>query len=336
MQESVSVCLVNRIFCGQGEDVIMETVIRVSHLKKYFKEVRAVDDISFETKRGELFGFLGINGAGKSTTINMLCTLSRPTEGEAEVCGHMLGRENDRIREKIGVVYQNNCLDERLSVKENFYVRGSLYEKSGIRLKSRILDVCEVLELGELYNRRFAKLSGGQKRRCEIARALLNRPELLFLDEPTTGLDPATRKNVWQSIARLRKETGMTVFLTTHYMEEAAKADSIAIIDGGRMMEMGTPFVLKEKYAKDKLMLVPDEKKKAQFWEKLETAEWIFKRKENYAVMELENSMQAFPILRQMEDLIGGFELLQGSMDDVFLNVTGKSLGQHDNQERED
>lgn len=336
MQESARVCLANRIFCEQGEGVMMETVIRVSHLKKYFKEVRAVDDISFETKKGELFGFLGINGAGKSTTINMLCTLSRPTEGEAEVCGHMLGKENERIREKIGVVYQNNCLDERLSVKENLYVRGSLYEKSGSRLKSRILDVCEVLELGEVYNRRFAKLSGGQKRRCEIARALLNRPELLFLDEPTTGLDPATRKNVWQNITRLRKETGMTVFLTTHYMEEAAKADSIAIIDDGHMMEMGTPFALKEKYAKDRLMLVPDEKKKAQFWKKLEMEEQTFKRKENYAVMELEDSMRALPILRRMELFIDGFELLQGSMDDVFLNVTGKALGQHKNQETED
>lgn len=305
-----------------------ETVIRASHLKKYFKEVKAVDDISFEIKRGELFGFLGINGAGKSTTINMLCTLSRPTDGGAEICGHELGKEDERIREKIGVVYQNNCLDEKLSVKENLFVRGSLYEKSGSRLKSQILNVCEILELGNVYDRRFAMLSGGQKRRCEIARALVNRPEILFLDEPTTGLDPATRKNVWQSIEQLRKEMNMTVFLTTHYMEEAAKATSIAIIDGGHIMERGTPFSLKEKYAKDRLVLFPKEGQSERFREALEAEKTVYKQKDGYITMNLENSMLAFPILQKMQSFLSGFELVQGSMDDVFLNVTGKKLAQ--------
>ncbi|MDE7339881.1 MAG: ATP-binding cassette domain-containing protein [Lachnospiraceae bacterium] len=311
-----------------------ETVIRASHLKKHFKEVKAVDDISFEIKRGELFGFLGINGAGKSTTINMLCTLSRPTDGKAEICGHELGREDERIREKIGVVYQNNCLDEKLSVKENLFVRGSLYEKSGSRLKSQILNVCEMLELGDVYDRRFAKLSGGQKRRCEIARALINRPEILFLDEPTTGLDPATRKNVWQSVEQLRKEMNMTVFLTTHYMEEAAKATSIAIIDGGHIMERGTPFSLKEKYARDKLTLFPAEGQNERFWEALEEEKRDYKQREGYITMKLENSMLAIPILQRMQPFLGGFELVQGSMDDVFLNVTGKILGRGESDEK--
>lgn len=311
-----------------------ETVIRASHLKKYFKEVKAVDDISFEIKRGELFGFLGINGAGKSTTINMLCTLSRPTDGGAEICGHELGKEDERIREKIGVVYQNNCLDEKLSVKENLFVRGSLYEKSGSRLKSQILNVCEILELGNVYDRRFAMLSGGQKRRCEIARALVNRPEILFLDEPTTGLDPATRKNVWQSIEQLRKEMNMTVFLTTHYMEEAAKATSIAIIDGGHIMERGTPFSLKEKYAKDRLMLFPKEGQSERFREALEAEKTVYKQKEGYITMNLENSMLAFPILQKMQSFLSGFELVQGSMDDVFLNVTGKTLVRVEREEK--
>lgn len=312
-----------------------ETIIRVAHLKKYFKEVKAVDDISFEIGTGELFGFLGINGAGKSTTINMLCTLSAPTEGEAEVCGYALGKENEQIRNQIGVVYQNNCLDERLSVKENLFVRGSLYEKNGNRLKSQILNVCEALELGEVYNRQFAKLSGGQKRRCEVARALLNRPALLFLDEPTTGLDPATRRKVWQSIERIRKETNMTVFLTTHYMEEAAKATNIAIIDGGHIMERGTPFTLKEKYAKDRLILVPRVEWEVQFLEKLKLEEGVCKQKENYTEVDLESSMQALPILQRMQPFIDGFELIQGTMDDVFLNVTGKKLEQSLNQEVE-
>lgn len=311
----------------------METVIRVSHLKKYFKEVRAVDDISFEIKKGELFGFLGINGAGKSTTINMLCTLSRPTDGEAEVCGYALGKENEQIRKRIGVVYQNNCLDDQMSVKENLYVRGSLYEKNANRLKSQVLYVCEALELEEVYGRRFAKLSGGQKRRCEIARALLNRPELLFLDEPTTGLDPATRKRVWEIIERIRKDTGMTVFLTTHYMEEAARATGIAIIDSGHIMERGTPFALKEKYAKDRLTLIPGKGREVQLREKTEAENHPFRQKENRAVLELESSMQALPILQRMQTLIDGFELVQGSMDDVFLNVTGKALEENKKEE---
>lgn len=304
----------------------METVIKVTHLKKYFKEVKAVDDISFSIEKGELFGFLGINGAGKSTTINMLCTLFAPTSGEVEICGHKLGVENDQIRRKIGVVYQNNCLDERLSVKENLFIRGSLYEKNGSRLKSNILNICEVLELGDIYERRFAMLSGGQKRRCEIARALINTPEILFLDEPTTGLDPATRKNVWKSVERLQNDMSMTVFLTTHYMEEAAKATSIAIIDSGHIRERGTPYSLKEQHAKDKLILIPKKEHKEAFETVLKQQQLSYKKREDYAVIELENSMSALPVVNNLKEFLEGFELIQGSMDDVFLNVTGKSL----------
>lgn len=307
----------------------METVMQVKHLKKYFKDVKAVDDIGFQIEKGELFGFLGINGAGKSTTINMLCTLLTPTDGEAEICGHILGKENEQIRRKIGVVYQNNCLDDALSVKENLFLRGALYEKNTRRLKARVMDVCDILELGEVYSRRFAKLSGGQKRRCEIARALINAPEVLFLDEPTTGLDPATRKNVWKNVETLRKDMNMTVFLTTHYMEEAAQASKIVIIDDGHMKEQGTPYELKEKYAKDKLVLVPENAHRAEFFEKLEktAGEGIsFYQKEDHAVIEVEKSMSALPLLNRFQTLLSGFELLQGSMDDVFLNVTGKAL----------
>lgn len=304
----------------------METIIRVKNLKKYFKEVKAVDDISLQIEKGELFGFLGINGAGKSTTINMLCTLMTPTAGGAEICGYVLGRENEQIRRKIGVVYQNNCLDDRLTVKENLFIRGSLYEKQTGKLKSHILNVCEMLELGDVYGRRFAKLSGGQKRRCEIARALINAPEILFLDEPTTGLDPATRKNVWQSVEQLRNEMKMTVFLTTHYMEEAAKASNIAIIDGGHIKIQGTSYGLKEKYAKDRLVLIPKEEKKKELHKILETERISYLVQEEYIVIELESSMSALPLLERFRMLLDGFELMQGSMDDVFLNVTGKTL----------
>lgn len=305
-----------------------ETVINVTHLKKYYKETHAVDDISFQVGKGELFGFLGINGAGKSTTINMLCTLLAPTAGEAEICGFRLGREDAQIRRKIGVVYQENCLDERLTVRENLMLRGALYERNKSRLKSQVLDVCELLELEDIYNRRFAKLSGGQKRRCEIARALVHTPEILFLDEPTTGLDPATRKKIWQKIGSLQKETEMTVFLTTHYMEEAAKAANIAILDSGQLKEQGTPYFLKERYAKDRLLMIAQSGQEEQFWQILKKENIPYRRRDAFAAVELENSLLALPILRRMEPVLEGFELVQGSMDDVFLNVTGKTLTQ--------
>ena len=303
----------------------MDEIIRVNGLKKYFKEVKAVDDISFSVEKGELFGFLGVNGAGKSTTINMLCTLFSPTAGDIRICGYQLGKEDADIRKRIGVVWQNNCLDEKLTVKENLYVRGSLYGLKAQALRENIDRVCEKLRLDDVYTRRYEKLSGGQKRRCEIAAALVNTPEILFLDEPTTGLDPATRQLVWESLDKLREEDGMTVFLTTHHMEEAAKAKHIAIIDGGKMKEFGTPFELKERYAKDKLRLLPKPGEEAEIRRLAETEIGV---DQGGTVLELRlgDSMAALPILKRVETNISGFELVQGSMDDVFLNVTGKSL----------
>lgn len=306
----------------------MEPIIEVKGLKKYFGEVKAVDDISFSVEKGELFGFLGVNGAGKSTTINMLCTLSKPTEGAAQICGLRLGKDDEEIRRRIGVVYQNNCLDERLTVKENLFLRGTLYEKDSRKLKEKISRICELFELSDVYTRRFAKLSGGQKRRCEIARALVNTPDILFLDEPTTGLDPATRKNVWECLSRLRKEESMTIFLTTHYMEEAAKASHIAIMDKGKILTYGTPFSLKEAYAKDRLRLIP----KADMQEALErklidyqaAGQGVnYKKKESGYVVTVPDSLAALPVLKEVEALIEGFEMVQGTMDDVFLNVKG-------------
>ncbi|MDE7113638.1 MAG: ATP-binding cassette domain-containing protein [Acetatifactor sp.] len=160
----------------------MDPVIKVDGLKKYFGDVKAVDDISFQVEKGELFGFLGINGAGKSTTINMLCTLYPPTAGKAEICGFPVGKEDEEIRKRIGVVYQNNCLDDKLTVAENLFVRGGLYEKDSRKLRANIERICSILDLNDVYHRRYAKLSGGQKRRCEIARALVNAPEIMFLD----------------------------------------------------------------------------------------------------------------------------------------------------------
>lgn len=304
----------------------METVIKVEGLCKEFGTVKAVKGIDFQVQKGELFGFLGVNGAGKSTTINMLCAVMKPTSGDASICGMQLGKNDEEIRKKIGVVYQNNCLDERLTVKENLYIRGALYENNKKKLSEDVARVCEVLQLKEVYNRKFGKLSGGWKRRCEIARALLHAPEILFLDEPTTGLDPSTRKIVWESIGRLRKEENMTIFLTTHYMEEAAKASHIAIIDAGEIKEYGTPFSLKETYAKDKLNLIPRSDRERELREWLQGNQLTYKQREEILQIGVPNSLSALPILNEISDMLEGFEVLQGSMDDVFLNVTGRKL----------
>lgn len=302
----------------------MSEIIEVNCLKKYYKTVKAVDNISFKVEKGELFGFLGVNGAGKSTTINMLCTLLRPTEGEVYLGGYKLGKEDEAIRRLIGVVYQENSLDDKLTVEENLMIRGSLYERNKKRLKQQMSEVIELLGLEDILNRRFKRLSGGQKRRCEIARALMHKPEILFLDEPTTGLDPATRKDVWECVKKLREEMQMTVFLTTHYMEEAAAATHIAIMDSGKLKQYGTPFSLKEEFANDSLRLVPKEQGKVEAL--LRDKEIAFEVEDEHLKIKLSNTLDAIDLVTNFKKEISGFEVVQGSMDDVFLNVTGKTL----------
>lgn len=300
----------------------MDKIMRVSHLNKNFKDISAVKDVSFSVEKGEMFGFLGENGAGKSTTINMLCTLYAPTSGEAEVCGYMLGKDNEEIKRRIGVVYQNNCLDSLLTVKENLLLRGSLYESDKVRLKKKLEQVCEILQLSDVLKRTYRKLSGGQKRRCEIAAALIHTPEILFLDEPTTGLDPATRKNVWRTVEQLQKEMKMTVFLTTHYMEEAARARHIGIMDKGRLVHFGTPYELKEAFARDKLIVIPKQEKRQTVAEILNRENYEFKVKEGRISIPLASTIAAVPLITKLEEYLEGFEVFQGTMDDVFLNAT--------------
>ncbi len=302
----------------------MEVILEIENLLKHFSTVKAVDGISFQVEKGELFGFLGVNGAGKSTTINMLCTLYPPTSGKVQICGYTLGKDDEEIRKKIGVVYQNNCLDDKLTVKENLMIRGALYEKNKNKLRENLLEVSSFLSLDNILDRPFVKLSGGQRRKCEIARALMHAPEILFLDEPTTGLDPATRKNVWEIIEKLRNERNMTVFLTTHYMEEAAKATHIAIIDSGKIKQYGTPFYLKDQFAKDHLRLIP--RQGIALDEILRAKNISFKMREESFIIALSNTLEALSILSLIEESISGFEVIQGSMDDVFLNVTGREL----------
>lgn len=302
----------------------MEDIIQVSNLRKNFKEIKAVDGISFHVEKGQLYGFLGVNGAGKSTTINILCTLLKNTDGEAYICGYRLGKEDEKIRRKIGVVFQDNVLDDRLTIKENLITRASLYDKDNKSIHANLNYVCEILDIGDLLNRQYVKLSGGQKRRCEMAKALMNRPEILFLDEPTTGLDPQTRQNVWESVERLRKEDQMTVFLTTHYMEEAAKAQYISIMEAGKLAAEGTPSQLKEKFAQDILRLVPEDME--ELTRNLAEAKLAFEHRSNHIRVAIPDSMVGLEILNKVRGTLKSFEVVQGTMDDVFLNVTGKSL----------
>lgn len=306
------------------------TVIKADGLTKRYGETVAVNRISFEVQKGELLGFLGVNGAGKSTTINMLSTLLRADSGNAEVCGHTLGRENDAIRRKIGIVYQQNCLDDILTVRENLLCRGILHGATKNEAKKRLDELCDILSLGELLKKRYRTLSGGQKRRCEIAAALMHTPELLFLDEPTTGLDPATRKEVWSAVESLRRNTGMTVFLTTHYMEEAATADRIIILDKGEIVASGTPFELKERYAADTVRLYCRGANVAAVEEKLAEGS-IAARREGYGLsFTVRDTLQALEPIGSVKELIDGFEVIAGNMDDVFLNACGRALNEEE------
>ena len=233
----------------------MENIISIEHLNKHFGEVKAVQDLSFCVKTGELFAFLGINGAGKSTTINIICGQLSKNSGHVEIDGADLDRDPDRIKRDLGVVFQNSVLDAALSVYDNLESRAALYGILGQDFKKRLSELSALLGFEDLLKRPVGKLSGGQRRRIDIARALLHKPKILILDEPTTGLDPQTRKTIWNIIDRLRSQENLTVFLTTHYMEEAAEADYVVIIDSGKIVAKGTPLQLKNTYTGDFITL---------------------------------------------------------------------------------
>jgi len=302
----------------------MSKVIEIKGLTKKYGDFVAVDQISFDVEESSLFAFLGPNGAGKSTTINILCTFLEKTAGEVRVGEHLLTRDNDEIRNQIGVVFQDSLLDNLLSVKENIQVRAGFYGIHQEEFKRRFDEIAGVLGIAEYADKKYGKLSGGQRRRADIARALINIPKILILDEPTTGLDPQTRLQVWETVRHLQKEKNMTVFLTTHYMEEAAMADDVAIIDHGKIVASGTPTELRAKYSNDHLRLVA--KEEAALLEFLHNEKIQYKQGVGYIEVPVQNSMKALDILKNAEALIQNFEVIGGTMDDVFINITGREI----------
>lgn len=298
------------------------SAIEICGLTKHYGDVLAVDQIDLTVERGRLFAFLGVNGAGKSTTINIICTLLKKDAGKVVVAGYDVDREPERVRERLGVVFQGSVLDNALTVRENLSLRAGFYAPTRAEAKRRTERVARLLSLHEIARRPYGKLSGGQRRRTDIARALLGNPEILILDEPTTGLDPQTRRVVWDTLEELRREDGMTIFLTTHYMEEADRADDVVIIDAGRIAAQGTPAELKNRFSGDYLYV---------YAPRSETSDRLFgdlggAYDAGKYVIKVTSPAEMKRILREFDEHIPDFEAVKGDMDDVFLNVTGKKL----------
>lgn len=296
----------------------MENIIEIEHLYKSFGEVKAVQDLSFRVKKGELFAFLGVNGAGKSTTISILCGQLAKDGGTVHICGQEVGRSLGELARKIGVVFQNSVLDKQLTVRDNLRSRAALYGIVGKDYEERLSELSALLDFSDLLGRAVGKLSGGQRRRIDIARALLHRPEILILDEPTTGLDPQTRKLLWDIVNDLRKQENMTVFLTTHYMEEAADADYIVILDSGKIAAEGTPLDLKNRYTDDCITIYGESE--------LPDFGYPTKRTKSGVRILVPDTATATTLLLKHPECFRDYEITKGKMDDVFLAVTGKDL----------
>ena len=305
----------------------MGNIIEIKNLSRTFGDVKAVNDLSFNVKEGELFAFLGVNGAGKSTTINIICAQLEKDGGSVMIDGEDLDKCTQSIKSKIGVVFQNSVLDKALTVKDNLESRAALYGITGDDFKKRLEELSKLLDFGALLKRTVGKLSGGQRRRIDVARALIHDPKILILDEPTTGLDPQTRKLLWNVIYSLRKEKNMTVFLTTHYMEEAADADYVVIIDNGKISAEGTPLELKNKYTGDFITLYGITEREAKIlsneFESLRDAYRI----------SVSDTEEATRLITCHPQIFKDYEITKGKMDDVFLAVTGKKLTGGDDNE---
>ncbi|MHB8064755.1 MAG: ABC transporter ATP-binding protein [Ruminiclostridium sp.] len=302
----------------------MSNIIEVTNFTKKYGDFAAVDDISFNIEEGSIFAFLGPNGAGKSTTINTLCTIVNKTEGFLKINGNEVSDNKDKVRNEIGIVFQESTLDSKLTVEENLKFHCDFYRVPKSEVKDRINFVLELVNLEEWRKAPVSSLSGGMKRRVEIARGLVHYPKVLFLDEPTTGLDPQTRANIWDYIYKLQKQKNITIFLTTHYMDEAEICDKVAIMDHGKIVAFDTPYNLKKQHTSNVTRIKTSNEKMLQQY----LAEHSIKYKLIDEVFTIySNDLEAIlEMTAVFKTSIIDFETSKGTLNDVFLSITGKEI----------
>ncbi len=296
-------------------------IIKVENLSKSYGSFQAVNNISFEVESGSLFAFLGKNGAGKSTTINIISTLLEKSKGKITIDGFEVGKDDDKIRNTIGVVFQESLLDTELTVLENLVIRGSMYNLSKEVLNNKIKELTEIFSLDSILNQKYGSLSGGQKRIVDISKGLIHSPKVLILDEPTTGLDPKIRVTLWETLKKLRETQNLTIFLTTHYMEETKFADKVVIINKGEVVASGTPAELKTKFSKAYLKLVFKNINDAQL-----IKDFNYTQNVDEFIISFKDSFEALDLINQLRDKVLNFEIYNGDMDDVFLNANEEVL----------
>ncbi|WP_058306450.1 ATP-binding cassette domain-containing protein [Gracilibacillus massiliensis] len=305
----------------------MDSIISVKNLTKTYKKVDAVKGISFDVEEGEIFGFLGPNGAGKSTTINMICTMLKPTAGDIIINGFDANKQKDDVRGSIGIIFQENTLDEKLTANENLKLHCRFYNVPKEKRNPRIQEVLEIVDLVDEQNQRIEEYSGGMKRRLEIARGLLHYPKVLFLDEPTVGLDPNTRAHLWEYILKLKEKEGITMFLTTHYLDEAEISDRVAIMDQGEIIAIDSPKALKDQLGGDIIELSTEDNQTAleEINEKIEGAE--VKVEEDTIHLKVASS-DAFisSFIKTLEIPITKLNIRKPTLNDVFLAFTGRKI----------
>lgn len=302
----------------------VKNIIEVRNFVKKYGDFTAVNNVSFEVEEGSIFAFLGPNGAGKSTTINTLCTIFDKTSGTLLIDGKDVSHDRDAVRSIIGVVFQESTLDNKMTVFENLNMHCYFYGIPKSEMVERINFVLDIVDLQDWKKAMVSSLSGGMKRRVEIARSLLHYPKVLFLDEPTTGLDPQTRAHIWNYIVKLQKEKNITIFLTTHYMDEAEICSKVAIMDDGKIVAIDTPYHLKQQYTKDKAYITTGDEQGLE--ELLNKAEFIYKKKDGYYSIEVRSLPELMEILSTQKPMITDLEIKKGTLNDVFLEITGKDI----------
>ncbi|WP_163970336.1 ATP-binding cassette domain-containing protein [Oceanobacillus halotolerans] len=304
----------------------MPTIVEVKNLKKRYKDFEAVKGVSFDVEQGEIFGFLGPNGAGKSTTINMLSTIIKPSSGTATINGYDIVQKRNKVRSSIGLIFQASTLDEKLTANENLMLHCKFY---GVAKKLREERIQEVLQIVDLTDKRYnivETFSGGMKRRLEIARGLLHYPRVLFLDEPTVGLDPQTRAHIWDYILKLKEKAGITIFLTTHYMDEAEICDRVAVMDHGALIALDKPVQLKKNVGGDILEIATEDNVTAKSRIE-ETYQTEVLEKEGILTFQVERGDEFLvQFVKEFEIPITSVNLRRPTLNDVFLNLTGREI----------